>query len=144
MLNVKEIEAIIPHRHPFLLIDTIEDYEPGVFAIGYKCVTFREDFFQGHFPGNPIMPGVLILEAMAQVGGVMLLNNLENAEDYWVYFYPVMYNSFVEEWILFLVWSCERYNATDCSNRSAVMRNTSNIARSCLDSFTYTIVFYIQ
>jgi len=78
MLNVKEIEAIIPHRHPFLLIDTIEDYEPGVFAIGYKCVTFREDFFKGHFPSEPVMPGVLTLEALAQVGAVAILSKEEN------------------------------------------------------------------
>ncbi len=72
-LNVKEIEEIIPHRHPFLLIDYIEDYTPGKHAIGYKCVTFREDFFKGHFPQEPVMPGVLTIEAMAQVGAVALL-----------------------------------------------------------------------
>ena len=59
-LGVKEIEAILPHRHPFLLVDYIEDYEPGKFAVGYKCVTFREDFFRGHFPQEPVMPGVLM------------------------------------------------------------------------------------
>ena len=58
-LGVKEIEQILPHRHPFLLVDYIEDYEPGKFAVGYKCVTFREDFFKGHFPQEPVMPGVL-------------------------------------------------------------------------------------
>ena len=52
-LGVKEIEQILPHRHPFLLVDYIEDYEPGKFAVGYKCVTFREDFFKGHFPQEP-------------------------------------------------------------------------------------------
>ena len=51
-LGVKEIEQILPHRHPFLLVDYIEDYEPGKFAVGYKCVTFREDFFKGHFPAH--------------------------------------------------------------------------------------------
>ena len=56
-LNIKQIEEILPHRHPFLLVDYIEDYEPGEFAVGYKCVTFREDFFQGHFPQEPVMPG---------------------------------------------------------------------------------------
>lgn len=78
MLNIKEIEQIIPHRHPFLLIDMIEDYEPGVFAVGYKCVTFREDFFQGHFPEEPVMPGVLTIEALAQVGAVAILSLEEN------------------------------------------------------------------
>ena len=63
-LNIKQIEEILPHRHPFLLVDYIEDYEPGEFAVGYKCVTFREDFFQGHFPQEPVMPGVLIVAAL--------------------------------------------------------------------------------
>ena len=77
-LGIKEIEQIIPHRHPFLLIDYIEEYEPGVSAVGYKCVTYREDFFRGHFPREPIMPGVLTLEALAQVGAVAVLSLPEN------------------------------------------------------------------
>lgn len=77
-LDVKQIEEIIPHRHPFLLVDYIEDYVPGEYAVGYKCVTFREDFFKGHFPQQPVMPGVLIIEALAQTGAVAILSQEEN------------------------------------------------------------------
>ena len=77
-LGIKEIEQIIPHRHPFLLVDYIEEMVPGEYAVGYKCVTFREDFFQGHFPQEPVMPGVLIIEALAQTGAVAALSLEEN------------------------------------------------------------------
>ena len=78
MLGIKEIEEIIPHRHPFLLIDCIEELEPGVRAVGYKAVTFHEDFFRGHFPQEPVMPCVLIVEALAQTGAVAILSVPEN------------------------------------------------------------------
>ncbi|MBQ3035322.1 MAG: 3-hydroxyacyl-ACP dehydratase FabZ [Lachnospiraceae bacterium] len=77
-LGIKEIEQIIPHRHPFLLVDYVEDMVPGEYAVGYKCVTFREDFFKGHFPQEPVMPGVLIIEALAQTGAVAALSLEEN------------------------------------------------------------------
>ena len=74
LMGIKEIEEILPHRHPFLLVDCIEELEPGKRAVGYKCVTFDEYYFRGHFPHNPVMPGVLIIEALAQVGSVAMLS----------------------------------------------------------------------
>jgi 3-hydroxyacyl-[acyl-carrier-protein] dehydratase len=68
-MNIQKIMQVLPHRYPFLLVDRIEEVEAGVKVNGYKNVTINEPFFQGHFPGHPIMPGVLIIEAMAQVGG---------------------------------------------------------------------------
>lgn len=78
MLNVKQIQEIIPHRYPFLLVDRIIEIEEGVRAVGLKNVTVNEPFFNGHFPGMPVMPGVLIAEALAQVGAVALLKSEVN------------------------------------------------------------------
>ena len=77
-INIEEIMSILPHRYPMLLVDRITELVPMKYAIGIKCVTINEPFFQGHFPGKPVMPGALICEAMAQVGGVALMYPQEN------------------------------------------------------------------
>lgn len=71
MMDIKEIQKLLPHRYPFLLVDKITHIDPGIKAVGIKNVTINEEFFIGHFPNNPIMPGVLIIEAMAQVAGIL-------------------------------------------------------------------------
>lgn len=77
-MNINDIKAVIPHRYPMLLVDRIDEVETGVYAIGRKAVSFNESFFQGHYPERPIMPGVLIIEALAQVGAYALLSDPEN------------------------------------------------------------------
>ena len=85
-LNVKEICRILPHRYPFLLVDRILALELGKRIVGVKNISINEPFFQGHFPGRPIMPGVLIIEAMAQTGGILaLLSTPENLGNPWIY-----------------------------------------------------------
>ena len=78
MLNKEEIKKIIPQREPFLMIDEVEDYKPGESCVAYKNVDQNEGYFKGHFPGNPIMPGVLIVESLAQTGAVAILSMEEN------------------------------------------------------------------
>lgn len=77
-LSNKEIMEILPHRYPFLLVDKVVDYEPGKWAKGIKCVSANEMQFLGHFPNEPVMPGVLIIEALAQVGAIAVLTEEEN------------------------------------------------------------------
>ncbi len=78
ILEIEAIRELLPHRYPFLLVDRILEIDPGKRAVGIKNVTINEEFFQGHFPNRPIMPGVLIVEAMAQVGGIMILSMEEH------------------------------------------------------------------
>ena len=78
MLDVKQIQEILPHRYPFLLIDRVDELIEGKSAKGIKNVTINEYFFQGHFPEEPVMPGVLIIEAIAQLGAVIVMSNPEN------------------------------------------------------------------
>ena len=80
-MDIKEIQRILPHRYPFLLVDRIIEIELGKKIVGIKNVSINEPFFQGHFPGYPVMPGVLIIEAMAQVGGVLAFKSVEAKMD---------------------------------------------------------------
>ncbi len=85
-MDITEILGFLPHRYPMLMVDRIVESEPGKRIVGIKNVTINEPFFQGHFPGHPIMPGVLIVEAMAQVGGMLMMGAVEKAQDKVVYF----------------------------------------------------------
>ncbi|WP_305043683.1 3-hydroxyacyl-ACP dehydratase FabZ [Geoalkalibacter sp.] len=86
VMDIHDIMKLLPHRYPFLLVDRIDLLEPGVRVVGTKNVTINEPFFQGHFPGHPIMPGVLIIEAMAQVGGVYAMVSDKIGTDRVTYF----------------------------------------------------------
>lgn len=89
LLDINDIQKILPHRYPFLLIDAIEEMERWKRIVGIKNVTINEHFFQGHFPGKPIMPGVLIIESMAQTGGLLLLQEVADREKKLLYFVAI-------------------------------------------------------
>lgn len=88
-MEIEEIMEYLPHRYPFLLVDRIVEYEENHRMVGIKNVSINEPFFQGHFPGTPIMPGVLIVESMAQVGGVLVFKSLQERERRLVYFMAI-------------------------------------------------------
>ena len=88
-MDITKILDVLPHRYPMLLVDRIVESEPGKRIVGIKNVTINEPFFQGHFPGHPIMPGVLIIEAMAQAGGMLMMDAVENPQDKVVYFMTI-------------------------------------------------------
>src|SRR5690606_23863019 len=87
--DIEDLMKILPHRYPFLLVDRVLEVEPQKRVVAIKNVTINEPFFQGHFPGHPIMPGVLIVEAMAQAGGVLLMGAVEDPESKVVYFMSI-------------------------------------------------------
>jgi 3-hydroxyacyl-[acyl-carrier-protein] dehydratase len=89
LLDINGIQKILPHRPPFLLVDAIEEMERWKRIVGIKNVTMNENYFQGHFPGKPIMPGVLIIESMAQTGGLLLLQEVEDREKKLLYFVSI-------------------------------------------------------
>ena len=88
-LDIEAIRSCLPHRYQFLLVDRVLEVIPGQSAVGIKNVTINEPYFQGHFPGNPIMPGVLQVEAMAQAGGVLALHNVDEPEKWSTYFMKI-------------------------------------------------------
>ena len=89
VIGIEEIESLIPHRLPFLLVDRCFDYVEGKSIRGIKCVSANEPFFQGHFPGRPLMPGVLQVEAMAQTGGILVLSTVPDPENYLTFFMKI-------------------------------------------------------
>jgi len=88
-IDIHGILELLPHRYPMLLVDRILDYKKLEYIIGLKNVTMNETFFQGHFPDRPVMPGVMIVEAMAQTGGVLIMQEYENIEEYVIFFMSI-------------------------------------------------------
>lgn len=88
-LDIHEILHLMPHRYPLLLVDRIIDFKRAEYIVGLKNVTINENFFQGHFPDRPVMPGVLIIEAMAQTGGVLIMQEFENIHEYVIFFMTI-------------------------------------------------------
>lgn len=89
MMNIGEIMSLLPHRYPLLLVDRILEMERQKRIVGLKNVTINEEFFQGHFPGRPVMPGVMIVEAMAQTGGVLIMQEFEDIEKFVIFFMSI-------------------------------------------------------
>ncbi|HPD18668.1 MAG: 3-hydroxyacyl-ACP dehydratase FabZ [Candidatus Goldbacteria bacterium] len=89
MMDINKIQEYLPHRYPFLLIDRIQEIKTGEKIVAIKNVTINEWFFQGHFPGNPVMPGVLIIEAMAQAGAILILEQMQDAKGKVIYFMTI-------------------------------------------------------
>src|SRR5215207_11100761 len=85
-IDIQEILELLPHRYPFVLVDRVLEFTPGVRIVALKNVTINEPFFTGHFPGRPVMPGVLLLEGMAQAGGLLLLSDVPDRERKLIYF----------------------------------------------------------
>jgi beta-hydroxyacyl-ACP dehydratase FabZ len=133
-LDINAILKALPHRYPFLLVDRILEYEKEKRIIGIKNVTFNEPFFQGHFPGRPIMPGVLIIEAMAQLGGVLLLQEHDLKERGLVYLAGIDACKFRKTVIpgdqLRIVVDVLRYKYTICKMRGEAFVNETLVAEA--------------
>ena len=111
-LDVRRVMAALPHRYPMLLVDRVEQILPGQSITAIKAVSMNEGFFQGHFPGNPVFPGVLQIEAMAQIGGILVLNTVPDPENYWTYFLGI--ESISDPPLPTVVMVCSKYSLGTC------------------------------